>query len=44
MDFDLMFTSFPKLLKCNCNYIKTFKCFFNNRNVSWVIFCNSKNE
>ena len=44
MDFDLMITSFPKLLSATVITFKTAFCFFNCWNASWFIFCNLKNE
>ena len=42
MDFDLMITSFPKLLGATVSYFKTFISFFIFWIISWIIFCNFK--
>ena len=43
MDFDLMFTSFPKLLGATVRYLKTSIRFIIIWNViDWIIFCNFK--
>ena len=38
MDFDLMFTSFPKLLSATVVTLKTIICFFNCWIIYWVIY------
>ena len=42
MDFELMFTSFPKLLGATDCYFKTFICFFILWIIYWIIVCNFK--